>query len=312
LSGACSCRRTGVHFAGTCASAALYLLACSSLLAFSTSTFAADLRLPPPAYVPPAGFFIGLGGSYNSVKFDQDIYALGLSNVFNGATLVANGIAQGPGDPFHSLQSTFAPEAQAGYFRYFNDSGWLWGAKLKYKYLGTTATQQGLIVGQTGSSTPTGGGAPTPLTGNVLIQSTQTSIEHELSALAFLGHSYTNGMVYLGAGPALFKTKSTINRAVGFGDVNGVPTAITGAPESFASSTWMWGAAAQIGMTYTFAPSWFLDFNYTYTATKKYDINYSAPFTSTSAGLTYVGTAYITTPQRITTQAFAVSINKLF
>ena len=43
----------------------------------------------------------------------------------------------------------------------------------------------------------------------------------------------------------------------------------------------MWGAAAQIGMTYMLAPSWLLDFNYTYTATRKYDINYSAPFTST-------------------------------
>ena len=144
------------------------------------------------------------------------------------------------------------------------------------------------------------------------MQSMQTGIEHELSALAFIGQSFTSGTVYVGAGPALLSTKSLINRAVGFGDVNGLPTAITGAPVSFTSSTWMWGAAAQIGMTYTLAPTWFLDFNYTYTVTKKYDINYSAPFTSTSAGLTYVGTAYITTPQRVTTQAFAVTINKLF
>jgi hypothetical protein len=55
-----------------------------------------------------------------------------------------------------------------------------------------------------------------------------------------------------------------------------------------------------------------LDFNYTYTATKKYHINYSAPFTSTSAGLTYVGTAYITTLQHLTMQAIAVTINKVF
>jgi len=294
--------------------AALYLLACSGLLAFSTSAFAADMRLPPPppSYIPQGGFFIGLGGSYNSVKFDQDIYALGISNVFNGAVLVATGIAQGPGDPFHNIQSTFAPEVQAGYFRNFTGSSWLWGAKFKYKYLRTTATQQGVIVGQTGSFTPAGGGAATPLSGNVLMQSMQTGIEHELSALAFIGQSFTSGTVYVGAGPALLSTKSLINRAVGFGDVNGLPTAITGAPVSFTSSTWMWGAAAQIGMSYTLAPTWFLDFNYTYAVTKKYDINYSAPFTSTSAGLTYVGTAYITTPQRVTTQAFAVTINKLF
>src|SRR5262249_11604400 len=151
------------------------------------------------------------------------------------------------------------------------------------------------------------------MTGNVLIQAMQTTVEHEISALAFIGQSLSPAsMVYLGAGPAVISTKSLIDRAVGFGDINGQPTAITGAPVSFTSSTWMWGAAAQIGATYALSRDWFLDFNYTFTATKKYDINYAAPFTSTSAGITYVGTAYITTPQRITTQAVAVTINRLF
>jgi hypothetical protein len=74
----------------------------------------------------------------------------------------------------------------------------------------------------------------------------------------------------------------------------------------------MWGTAAQIGMIYYFAPTRFLDFNYTYVITGENKTNYAAPFVSSSAGLTYVGTACITTSQRVTSQAFAVSINKVF
>lgn len=49
------------------------------LLAFPASTFAADAGLPLVSPVSPnmprAGFFVGLGGSYNSVKVDRDLYA---------------------------------------------------------------------------------------------------------------------------------------------------------------------------------------------------------------------------------------------
>jgi hypothetical protein len=84
------------------------------LLAFSASTFAADLRpLAAPAPTGPrTGFFIGLGGSYNSVKFDQDIYAVGVSNAFAGSVLAASGVAQGPSPPIHDTRSTLAPEGQ--------------------------------------------------------------------------------------------------------------------------------------------------------------------------------------------------------
>jgi len=306
---------------GSAWSGALRLLAGAGLLAASTSAFAADMPLkapPPPVYQPGGYVYVGVGGGYSSVRFEQDIFAVGISQAFAGGTLVANGIAQGPGDGVRNIQSTFAGEVQAGFMRHFDSGGistspWLWGGKFKYKYLGTSATETGVIVPQTGAFTPTGGGAATPLTGNVLIQSMQTTVEHELSALVIFGQSLNTGMmVYAGAGPAALSTKSFINRAVGFGDVNGAPTAITGAPVSFASATWMWGAAAQIGLTYTVAPCWMLDFNYTITATKKFDINYAAPFTSTSAGITYVGNAYITTPQHLTTQAIAVTINRVF
>jgi hypothetical protein len=44
----------------------------------------------------------------------------------------------------------------------------------------------------------------------------------------------------------------------------GQPTDVTGAPVNFLSTQWVWGGAGQIGMTYAFTPTWFLDFNYTY------------------------------------------------
>jgi hypothetical protein len=121
-----------------------------------------------------------------------------------------------------------------------------------------------------------------------------------------------NSNAYLGVGPALFGIKSNLYRATGFANINGTPTDLTGAPVSFSSSNWIWGSAVQIGMTYYFAPAWFLDFNYTYAITGQYKNNYSAPFVSSSASLTYAGTAYITTSQRVTSQAFAISINRVF
>lgn len=115
--------------------------------------------------------------------------------------MAANGIAQGPANPFHDTQSTFAPEAQLGYFNHFGASSWLWGVKFKYEYVGHTSTERGIIVPQSGSFTPSGlvpfaGG--TSLSGNVVIQSIQTRVDHELALLAFLGHSFGNSNVYLG------------------------------------------------------------------------------------------------------------------
>ncbi|MGC2776551.1 MAG: hypothetical protein WA418_13060 [Bradyrhizobium sp.] len=283
------------------------------LLTFSTMTFAADLGSPLPSNTPRAGFFLGLGGSYNSVNFGQDLSAAGISNVYSGTTLVAFGQAGGPANPFHDTQSSFAPEAQAGYFQQFAGSRWLWGVKFKYKYLGVTSTQGNVDSPQTGSFTNTGAAPPdTTFTGNVVIQSSQTRINHEFDSLAFLGHSFGNSTVYLGAGPALFGTTTNLYRATGFAAINGVHYDITGTPADFSSSKLMWGGAAQIGTTYSFDPSWFLDLNYTYAMTRQYTNNYSGPFASAAAGYTDTGTLFISTSQRVTSQAFAVSINKVF
>ena len=283
------------------------------LLTFSTSAAAADLRPPPLAPSAPRGFFfIGLGGSYNSLKSDQELYSAGVSNVYAGdGTLVASGQAGGPANPFSDTRSTFAPEAQAGFFSPLGNSTWSWGAKFRYKYLATTSTNSLVDAPQTGSFTNTvAAPANTSFTGNVVIQQSQMRVDHELVFLGFLGQSFGNTSVYLGAGPALFGTKSFVNHAIGYADINGTHVSISGAPAYYSSSNWVWGAAMQVGMTYWLAPSWFLDFNYTYAFSRRYTSNYSSPFASMTQGYTDTGTLYVSTSTRVTTQAFAVSINK--
>ena len=114
------------------------------------------------------------------------------------------------------------------------------------------------------------------------------------------------------AGPALFKTQSHIHNAIGFADINGVHQDLTGAPADFSSSEWVWGGAAQIGMNYFLSPSWFVDVNYTFAMSASFDINYSDRFSNPSDGTTTTGLAHLDTSQRVTSQAFSVSINKVF
>ncbi len=283
------------------------------LLIFPNLAFAADLGLPAAPDMANGGFFFGLGGSAGSVAFDQHLYAAGVSNVYSGATLVAYGEAGGPADPFHDNQFTLAPQAQVGYLSHFSGSNWLWGVKFLYQYFGTTATDQNVVSPQSGSFTNTGSApADTSFTGNVVIRSSQTSIDHELALMPFIGHSFMNGFAYLGAGPVLFGTQSKLYGATGYADINGTHVDITGTADNFANSTWMWGGAAQIGMTYYLDRTWFLDVNYTYAVTAQYTNNNSAPFSSASDGYTDTGTLYISASQRVTMQALAISINKAF
>jgi hypothetical protein len=92
----------------------------------SLSSFASS----PVSNVPRAGLFIGLGGRYNSVNFsDHNVFAQGVSNVYQNGVLVAFGSAGGPADPYFDTHFTISPAAQVGYFQHFADSRWLWGAK---------------------------------------------------------------------------------------------------------------------------------------------------------------------------------------
>jgi opacity protein-like surface antigen len=153
---------------------------------------------------------------------------------------------------------------------------------------------------------------PDSFTGNVVIGSYRTRIDHEIAFMPFIGRAFARSYVYLGAGPALFATQTKIDNAIGFADVNGIHADVTGTPDNFASSQWVWGGAAQIGLAYYLDHGWFLDLNYTYARTGKFTSNFSAPFSSSSAGYQSVGTLFVSPSQRVTDQSFSVSINRGF
>lgn len=274
-----------------------------SLLAFPLSAQADE------PIVPRAGWFAGLGGSVNSSNFDQDMFANGIGDVFSGTTRVATGAAGGPANPRESTEWTLAPEAQAGYFAHFGASDWLWGGKVAYRYVDATATssdvapQAGMLQTIVGTDS---------FTGNVVIGSYRTKLEHEFAFMPFIGHSFARSYVYAGAGPALFGTRTKIDNAIGFADFNGMRGDVTGTPDNFASSDWVWGGAAQIGLTYYLDHDWFLDMNYTYARSAEFDSNFSAPFASSTFGYDVVGTLFVAPSQRVTDQSLSVSFNRRF
>lgn len=285
----------------------------SCLMITSALAFAEGMGIAEPEKTV---FFVGLGGSFNSVKFKQDYSAVGIANVFdNNGVRVATGQAGGPGAPFSEIQTTFSPEIQAGFYRFFKDTSNFWGIKYLYQYLDVTSDDKGIDTPQAGALTPVGGTA-LRFTGNVITKSAQTKINHEMSLLAFIGHSIDKSNLYMGIGPSLFGTKSNIYQAFGYANLNGIPNQATGTPLSFSNSKWVWGGAIQIGLSYILDPSWVIDFNYTYAISQNYDNRYSAPFTTMvrhdANNYTDVGTLYISTKRQIRAQALNITINKIF
>ncbi|MCH9689814.1 MAG: hypothetical protein K0U24_03640 [Gammaproteobacteria bacterium] len=288
-----------------------------SALQLSTFAFAGTMGASNESILPGAAVFAGLGGSYNSVGITQDLNPLiGITNVYNAGTLIAVGSAGGPAIPFNQTETTFAPEVQAGYFRFFSEHpDHLFGFKFQYQYLGLTFTNNQIVAPQKGTFTTTGA-APTDstFTGRATIASSQIKVQDELGLMAFLGTSFNQGYVYLGAGPSVFKIQNNLDNVIGYADFNGIPSNVTGTPTNFSSSSWVWGGIAQLGMTYVFKPTWFLDINYTYAITDKNSTSYVKSFTNTSATTGYInqGTLNGVASNRVIAQALIVSVNKLF
>jgi hypothetical protein len=262
------------------------------------------------SYVPDAAAYIGVGGSFNSVNFsNQNIFAQGVSNIYQNGALIAYGSAGGPTDPALDSRTGFSPTVQAGYYRHFAGSDWLWGAKFSYSWLGITSTDQNVAVPQAGSFTSS---TPDTFTGNVVIRSFQNTINHQLTFIPFVGRSFDRSFVYFGAGPSLTQTRTKLNGVIGFADLNGQHANITGTPSNFSSTQWALGGAATVGMTYFFDRSWFVDFSYTYTMTENLTQNFWAPFASSSLGYDDAGILSGNYSGRTITQSVNVSINRAF
>jgi hypothetical protein len=264
----------------------------------------------PASVMPRSALFVGLGGSYNSVDFgDQHIFAQGVSNIYQNGLLVAFGAAGGSTDPYLDARSTLAPTAQVGFFHHLGSSKWMWGAKFSYSYLEATSTAQNVTVPQAGSFTSNNSDT---FAGNVLIRAYQASIHHQMTLMPLVGRSFERGFVYFGAGPSLSQVQTNLDGVIGFADINGSHTNITGTPSNFSSSPWVYGAAATIGATYFLDRSWFLDLNYAYARTKTGTSSFSGPFASTTSGYTDTGILSGTYSGEVITQSFTISINRAF
>lgn len=261
------------------------------------------------------GLFLGLGASYNSINITQNSWGEGISNIQTNTGDNSNGIAQGTGAPFHNTSNSFAPEIQAGYFKHITGTQNLYGFKFSYQYLGSTATNSNLYIPQLGQMT-SNTGATSALFGYVNADSVQVTTNHDLTLLAFIGRSFGNKYVYLGAGPSLFNLQSKNYYSIGYAEYEGVTVDVTGLVSYPSPSIWALGGAAQLGMTYFISPTWFIDASYTYAMTGNNKTNHEQTFSNSSSigttSYTTSGTLYTKDTLRVNTQALTIAINKVF
>jgi opacity protein-like surface antigen len=293
-------------------------------LAAAGSASAADMALKAPAalpapasILPTSGFFLGLGGSYNSNNFGtQDVFAVGTSSVVDqSGNLKSTGSAAGPGSIYMgSASSAFAPSVQAGYFQRFFGSSWLWGARFTYRNLDASATVDNVLLPQAGSTTQYPNGPTTPFTGTAVARSYRTTIDHQLAFVPFIGQSFERSFIYIGAGPTLSHLRTNVNGLVGFANIFGFPSDVSGSPTDFVGSGWVFGGTAMVGATYFFSSSWFLDVNYSCAMTGNKTFNYSSPFTNPNglAGTTITGTLVGNSTGNVITQGVMATLNMIF
>jgi len=262
--------------------------------------------------VPNSGAYIGLGLGLNATQFKgQMLEATGISNVTNTATgaFVSSGTAGGPPVGIDMPTANgISPMLQGGYFQKLQGSDYLLGVKFSYGYLGgTTSTNDYIRVPQYGAYSN-----GTPFTGNAIASSYQKTINHQFSLIPYFGKSFDRGTVYFGVGPTLSQVDTKINNLVGFADLNGVRTDISGAPQNFSASQWMWGGALVLGGTFYIDKSWFLDLSYTINMTQNKTASYYSTFNNPSSPNTYSGSLIGNSTGTATTQSILLTINRQF
>jgi hypothetical protein len=262
--------------------------------------------------VPNSGAYIGLGLGLNSTQFKgQMLEATGISNVTSTATgaAVTSGTAGGPPVEVGMPNANgISPLIQGGYFQKLQGSDYLWGVKFSYGYLGgATSTNPIIRVPQYGAYSN-----GTPFTGNAIARSYQKTTNHQFSLIPYFGQSFDRGTVYFGVGPTLSQVDTKINNLVGFADLNGVRTDISGSPQNFSASQWVWGGALMLGGTYYIDKSWFLDLSYTINMTQNKTASYYSTFNNPSSPNTYSGSLIGSSTGTATTQSIMLTINKVF
>lgn len=300
----------------TCGLKTLYPAALSAVgILYCVAGSAAAQSGSPGFAIPTQGFYIGAGASLSVASFGtQNVYALGLSDVTQNGVRVSSGSAAGPARVQMGSEVGASPSAQLGYYRNFAESRWLWGVRASYTHLAASATTPNALLPQAGAFTYANSGATVPFLGNAVVRSYEAKAEHQIALTPFLGRSYDRGFFYLGGGPTLTRLTTQLNGLVGFADINGNRTDVSGTPQNFSSSGWVWGGMFIVGATYFVTPNWFLDLTYSASATQRQSGQYFSTFSNPDAspGALTTGSLIGSSSGAVVTQGAMLTMNRRF
>lgn len=227
------------------------------------------------------GVYLGAGGSWATI--DDSITWQTFSSGSRPIYYTVDG-------NFKDSQNRLAPWAQIGYAEMI-DEVWLWGLAFQYKYLNyaqETLNGKDRIIYRTTANTKQ-------------YADLAVSFRNEMMLILYFGGVVDNQYFYLGIGSAMYTVRESVRHYLTDGFV------------SVGEVTNLWGGAFQLGYNYYFSPTWFIQFNYTYTVlveSQFYNQLNRAYFnTGTSAGAIdlNIGREY-----NATTQEVMMSINKVF
>lgn len=259
--------------------------------------------------MPANGVFIGAGAALNKADFgNQDLFGFGVSDVYALGFWVANGQAAGSTYPDLGNETGASFVLQGGFYRTINDTPWVWGAKFSYNNLGLTGSRDNILIPQTGSYS---GEISGTFNGNYLLQNYKVEIEHQFALVPLIGYSFGRGFVYGGAGPTLSRVNSNMNGLIGFAELDHRYD-VSGTPGYFSSSDWVWGGTATVGVTYFLTRNWFLDLNYSYTASSTVTNKFLNQFDTVYPTVEFSGTSGGTYSATANNQAVALTINYVF
>jgi opacity protein-like surface antigen len=281
----------------------------------STSVFAADMPVnaPPATVWSWSGFYIGAGGSFNWTRFDQALQGIsGIQNITIGPNLVAQAQEGGPYFDFNRNKSGFAPGVQLGYMVPFAGGEWQAGLKFTYKYVNIESKENVSIPQEGTLTTVVGPPMNVPITGFVQISPAEINLKHQFAYIATIGRAFNRFTIYGGGGPTLFGVETNFKNGIPFAII-GSQTVMAGEPVSASNHNWVWGGAAQVGVSYALAPRWFLDFAYTYARSGSFKIQNSVNLTSPTRGpLMSSGSAVLNTHEQVTNQSVMLTLNRQF
>lgn len=257
--------------------------------------------------IPENAFYAGLGGSYSLVNFSAvDANTLGLSNVYLNGNLLTSGYAGGPYVFPEGSDNSFTSSAQIGYYQYFKNSKWLWGAKYNYSYIGSSFMSSELHIPQVGAV------GNTDFTGDAVVQSFEYGINSQMTLTPYIGVSVPKAFFYLGAGPSYSLTTENITGVVGYAFIGNAEVNISGPPTNFSSNNWVFGFAAVAGGTYFISPTLFMDISYTFDQTSNHTNDFFSSFTHTQGPVNTSGDLIGSTSSHVITNSFTLTINKIF